>query len=169
MCIRLAEDHFTRLAESVGSDWLNRAERLLAGDTSSFEYGWLARLKSVIAFEGRGDIDEALNLAQVTYEIATRVSDCDLQALSLHDQGRAMAAKNLVNEGMELMEEAMIDAVAGELGALTTGRIYCNMIDICEKLADYRRANEWDQAARRWYQRVSNESGPGCVGSSEPK
>ncbi|MEE9365693.1 MAG: adenylate/guanylate cyclase domain-containing protein [Dehalococcoidales bacterium] len=159
MCIRLAEDHFIRLAESVGRGWLNRAERLLAGDTISVEYGWLARLKSVIAFEGRGDVDEALNLAQVTYETATRVSDRDLQALSLHDQGRAMVAKNLVNEGMELMEEAMIDVVAGELGALATGKIYCNMIDICEKLADYRRANEWDQAARRWCQRVSNESG----------
>jgi class 3 adenylate cyclase len=159
MCLRLAEDHFSRHAESVGRGWLNRAERLLAGETSSVEYGWLARLKSVIAFDGRGDVDEALNLARVTYETATQVSNRDLQALSLHDQGRVMVAKNLVNEGMELMEEAMIDVVAGELGALATGKIYCNMIDICEKLADYKRANEWDQAARRWCQHVSNESG----------
>jgi class 3 adenylate cyclase len=159
MCLRLAEDHFTRHADSVGRGWLSRAERLLAENTNSVEYGWLARLKAVIAFDGQGDIDEALNLAKVTYETATRVSDRDLQALSLHDQGRAMVAKNLVDEGMELMEEAMIDAVAGELGALVTGKIYCNMIDICEKLADYRRASEWDQAARRWCKRVSNESG----------
>ena len=159
MCLRLAEDHFSRHADSVGRGWLSRAERLLAERTSSVEYGWLARLKAIIAFEGRGDIDEALNLAKVTYETASRVSDRDLQALSLHDRGHFMVAKNLVNEGMELMEEAMIDAVAGELGALVTGKIYCNMIDICEKLADYRRASEWDQAARRWCKRVSNESG----------
>jgi class 3 adenylate cyclase len=158
MCLRLAEDHFNRHADSVGRGWLSRAERLLAEHTNSVEYGWLARLKAVIA-EGRGDIDEALNLAKVTYETATRVGDRDLQVLSLHDQGRAMVAKNLVEEGMELMEEAMIDAVAGELGALATGKIYCNMIDICEKLADYRRASEWDQAARRWCKRVANESG----------
>ena len=159
MCLRLAEDHFHRHADSVGRGWLSRAERLLSKNTNSVEYGWLARLKSVIAFDGRGDIDEALNLAKVTYETATRVGDRDLQVLSLHDQGRAMVAKNLVEEGMELMEEAMIDAVAGELGALATGKIYCNMIDICEKLADYRRASEWDQEARRWCKRVSNESG----------
>jgi hypothetical protein len=156
MCLRLAEDHFHRHADSVGRGWLSRADRLLSKNTNSVEYGWLARLKSVIAFDGRGDIDEALSLAKVTYDTATRVGDRDLQVLSLHDQGRAMVAKNLVDEGMELMEEAMIDAVAGELGALATGKIYCNMIDICEKLADYRRASEWDQEARRWCKRVSS-------------
>jgi hypothetical protein len=159
MCLRLAEDHFNRNADSVGRGWLSRAERLLAKNTNSVEYGWLARLKAIIAYEGQGDIDEALNLAKVTYETATRVGDRDLQVLSLHDKGRAMVAKNLVDQGMEIMEEAMIDAVAGELGALATGKIYCNMIDICEKLADYRRASEWDQEARRWCKRVSNESG----------
>jgi class 3 adenylate cyclase len=159
MCIRLAEDHFHRKADSVGRAWLSRAERHLADHSSSVEYGWLARLKAVIAFEGRGDIEEAIKLAKVTYETATKVSDRDLQALSRHDQGRAMVARNLVNDGMNVMEEAMIDAVAGKLGALATGKIYCNMIDICEKLADYRRASEWDQAARRWCKRVGNESG----------
>jgi class 3 adenylate cyclase len=159
MCIRLAEDHFQRKLDSVGRAWLNRAERLLADHPSSVEYGWLARLKAVIAFEGRGDIDESLKLSKITYETATHVSNRDLLALSRHDQGRAMVAKNLVNDGMNVMEEAMIDAVAGNLGALATGRIYCNMIDICEKLADYRRASEWDQAARRWCKRVGNESG----------
>lgn len=159
MCLRLAEDHFQRKADSVGRAWLSRAERLLAEHSNSVEYGWLARLKAVIAFEGRGDIDEALSLTKLTYETAVKTSSRDLQALSLHDQGRAMVAKNLVNEGMKLMEEAMIDAVAGKLGALATGKIYCNMIDICEKLADYRRASEWDQAARRWCKRVGNESG----------
>lgn len=159
MCIRLAEDHFQRKLDSVGRAWLSRAERLLADHSSSAEYGWLARLKAVIAFEGRGDIDEALSLSKVSYDAATRSSNRDLQALSRHDQGRAMVAKNLVTDGMNVMEEAMIDAVAGKLGALATGRIYCNMIDICEKLADYRRASEWDHAARRWCKRVGNESG----------
>jgi class 3 adenylate cyclase len=159
MCIRLAEDHFQRKLDAVGRAWLNRAERLLGDHPSSVEYGWLARLKAVIAFEGRGDIDESLKLSKITYETATHTSNRDLLALSRHDQGRAMVAKNLVNDGMNVMEEAMIDAVAGKLGALATGRIYCNMIDICEKLADYRRASEWDQAARRWCKRVGNESG----------
>jgi class 3 adenylate cyclase len=159
MCIRLAEDHFQRKLDSVGRAWLSRAERLLADHPNSVEYGWLARLKAVLAFEGRGDIEEALNLTKVSYETAARVNARDLQALALHDRGRAMVAKNLVNDGMKIMEEAMIDAVAGKLGALATGRIYCNMIDICEKLADYRRASEWDQAARRWCKRVGNESG----------
>ena len=70
-----------------------------------------------------------------------------------------LVAKGRVEDGMSLMEEAMVAAVAGELGAMATGRIYCNMIDICEKLADYRRAGEWDEEAKRWCDRVGHSSG----------
>src|SRR6185437_3977183 len=35
-------------------------------------------------------------------------------------------------------------------GPRTTGRIFCNMMSTCQKLADYRRAAEWTEAARHW-------------------
>ena len=76
-----------------------------------------------------------------------------------HDQGCVLVAMMRVDEGMALMETVMAAALGGELGARTTGRIFCNMMDICERLADYRRAGEWDDAARRWCVRTGHSSG----------
>ncbi|HEY5578558.1 MAG TPA: adenylate/guanylate cyclase domain-containing protein [Acidimicrobiia bacterium] len=159
VALRLAEDHFHRLSGSVGRGWLARANRLLGESPDSPEYGWLARANAVIAFERRGVPEEALAWAQTAFDRGFRDGDQDLQALSLHDQGRALVALGRTDEGMVLMEEAMVAAVGGELEAEVTGRIYCNMIDICERLADYGRAAEWDEAARRWCERVGNDSG----------
>ena len=155
----LAENHFQRHSESVGSGWLSRAEHLLEELQETLEYGWLARLKAVIAFESKAEFEKALQWSQTAFDVATAHGDRDLAALSLHDRGRVLVAQGNIDEGMSLMEEAMVAAVGGDLGARATGRIYCNMIDICEKLADYRRAAEWDKAARRWCDRVGHNSG----------
>ena len=159
VAIRLAEDHFHRLSGSVGRGWLARASRMLSQVPESTEYGWLARVNGVIAFESRGMPEEALTWAREAFDQGVTHGDRDLQALGLHDQGRSLVALGRIDEGMALMEEAMAAAVGGELGAEATGRIYCNMIDICERLSDYGRAAEWDDAARRWCERVGNESG----------
>jgi hypothetical protein len=37
--------------------------------------------------------------------------------------------------------------------ALWRGIIYCNAVDVCRRLADYRRASEWTDAAQRWCER----------------
>src|SRR5256884_2151450 len=55
----------------------------------------------------------------------------------------------------------MATAVSGELGPRVTGRIYCNMLGMCEKLADYQRAAEWSEAARRWCQQHTESGFPG--------
>jgi tetratricopeptide (TPR) repeat protein len=41
-------------------------------------------------------------------------------------------------------------AVSGELSSETTGRAYCLMMSMCERLADYQRAIEWSEAANQW-------------------
>lgn len=158
LSLRLAEDHFHRLEGSISRGWLARAERLLSEDETSVGFGWLARTRALIAFEGEGDIDKALHWAERGLEIAA-AGDRDLYALSLHDKGRLLIAQGRIDEGMPLMEEAMVAAIGGELGAMATGRIYCNMIDICEKMAEYGRAAQWDQAAQQWCERVGITSG----------
>jgi class 3 adenylate cyclase len=159
VALGLAEDHFHRLAGTVGSGWLNSAERLLEEELGSVEHGYLVRTQAVIAFEGRSDYPAALELARQACRIGAETGNRDLQALGLHDQGRILVAMGRVAEGMSLMDEAMVAAVGGGLGPMATGRIYCNMIGICEKLADYRRAGEWTEAARRWCERVGHDSG----------
>lgn len=157
--IALAENAFQKSSFSVGKGWLRRAEHLLEVEPESIEHGYLARLQERIACDGEGDLERAQALAERAYALGIRFHDRDLEMLALHDRGGILVAKGQVADGLALMEEAMAATLAGQLGAMTTGRIYCNMIDTCEKLADYRRAGEWDEAALRWCNRVGHASG----------
>jgi class 3 adenylate cyclase/predicted negative regulator of RcsB-dependent stress response len=159
VALALAEDHFHTSATAIGHAWLKRAGDFLESEPESIENGHLTRTRAVIAFETDGDLVKAMELAERAYELAVKFGDPDLQAVALHDQGRITVAQGRVNDGMALMDQAMVAAVSGELSAETTGKIYCNMIDICEQLADYRRAGDWSDAAKRWCERAGHSSG----------
>jgi len=161
VAVRLAEDFFRRQAKSLGNGWLKRAERLLQDVPECREHGALLRLHAMLAFDGAGDVDKALGLARRTADLATRFRDRDLQALAMHDVGRMLVSKGELAPGMALIDEAMAAAVGGELGPEVTGRIYCNMMGMCEKLADYQRAAEWSEAARRWCEQHTESGFPG--------
>jgi len=160
VAVRLAEDFFRRQAKSLGNGWLKRAERLLDDVQECAEHGALLRLHAIRALDD-GDVDKALGLARRTADIATRFHDRDLQALALHDIGRLLVSKGELAQGMALIDEAMAAAVGGDLGPEVTGRIYCNMLGTCEKLADYQRAAEWSEEAARWCGQHTESGFPG--------
>lgn len=155
----LAEQHGYMLSHAVASGWLHRAERLLQAEPPSLEHGYLARFKGRLAFDRDAQFDRAIALAEEGYALAVRFRDRDLEMVTLLDQGLAMVVKGDLEPGFALMDEAMAAAMGGELGAMATGRIYCNMIDACMRLGDYRRAVEWDHEADRWCTRFGHLSG----------
>jgi class 3 adenylate cyclase len=161
VALALAKGQFEQRAGAVGMAWLKRAERLLRDEPIGIEHGHLARLQAVIALEGDHDYERALALAAQTLDIGTRFGNRDLVALGLQDQGRALVARGQVSEGMALLDEAAVAALSGELLPMTTGIIYCNLIGTCEGMADYKRAGEWTDAARRWCDRQSIAAFPG--------
>ena len=161
VAMALAKDHYAKGASPIGSAWVTRAERLLADEPECVERGYLERLLSVIAFEGRGDLEAALAHAQRALDAGTQFGDRELQALARQDQGRALVAKGEVAEGMVLIDEATAAAVSGELSPYHTGVVYCNTITACKDLADYRRAGDWTEAAKRWCDRQSIAGFPG--------
>ena len=160
VAINLCFHHFAKLAPSVAAGWSSRAVRLLETEPDCPEHGHLARISTNVTMS-TGNLDGALEYARRTYEIGSRFGDRDLQAFGLFDQGNVLVAKGQVAEGMALLDEAMVAAVSGELGPFATGVIYCSMITTCERLADYRRAAEWTDAAQRWCDRQSIAGFPG--------
>ncbi len=160
MAVELAHDYSLKLVPSVAEAWLHRAGRLLHDEPECTEQGWLSRLCAEIAMN-RGDLDQALEHARRTLEIGTRLGDRDLQATSLHDRGRALIAKGQLAEGLALIDEATAAAVGGELGLYPTAVIYCNTIIACRDLADYQRAGDWSEAAKRWCERQALTGFPG--------
>lgn len=159
--IFLFRDYGSKGEGTVARAWLNRAERLLAHQPECVETAWFERTQTVFALEGLHDLDSALVHAQRTLEMATRLSDRDLMALGLHDQGRILVAMGRVDEGVAMMDEATVAALAGELAPFPTAAIYCNTITSCHGLADYRRAGEWTEAAKRWCERQAIAGFPG--------
>jgi DNA-binding winged helix-turn-helix (wHTH) protein len=160
VALALAEDHFHRLAPSVAQGWFRRAERHLGDRGDVLEAGWLHRMRAVMAL-GQRRFDDALADADRALEIARRAGDADLDALVLQDRGRILIAIGRVAEGMALLDEAMAAVAGGELTPHTTGRTYCNIISVCERLSDYGRAAEWHGVALRWSEPYATSGFPG--------
>ncbi|MGE5729221.1 MAG: protein kinase domain-containing protein [Gemmatimonas sp.] len=161
VAIAVAEDYFHKLARSVAHGWLQRAERHLEGLPESVQHGWMARSKAMLALGEEKDFERAWALAGTALDIGRRLGDRDLQMLALQDRGRMLVSQGRVVEGMAAIDEAMAASASGQIGARTTGRIYCNMMSTCERLADYRRAREWNEAVRQWCEPHSGSGYPG--------
>jgi tetratricopeptide (TPR) repeat protein len=161
VAIAVGEDYFHKLSRSVAHGWLQRAQRHLDGVPECIEHGWMARTRAMLALEEDRDVEKAWALAEQARDIATRMGDRNLQTLALQDCGRILVSKGRVADGMAAIDEAMAITSSGQLGPRTTGRILCNMMSTCEKLADYRRAGEWNQAARQWCEPHAQSGYPG--------
>ena len=149
VALHLCMDHLLRDRPAVAAGWLMRAQRHLDGQPEGVEQGFLAQVEATAA-RFRGDLDAAVALARRATEIGRRFGHRDLIALGTSAQGLALVACGRVPEGTALLDEAMTSVVAGELGSLTTGTIYCDVLWACLELADLRRAGEWNEAARAW-------------------
>jgi class 3 adenylate cyclase len=156
----LARDNIIRRRSSIGMGWFRRCERLLEGKPESVEHAHLEQLRSMIA-AADGQLEAAAAHAARAVELGARFGDRDIQARALSNQGDALVAQGRVDEGMALLEEATVAAVSGELGPMATGIVYCNMISVCANMADYRRAGEWTEAAKRWCERQAISGFPG--------
>ena len=135
------------MSKTIAKAWVSRARQLLEGKEDTAAYGFLVRWDMSTALAD-GDLDRALEIGEQLMEIATRLGHHDLVALALQDKGRVLMAQGHVTAGLELIDEAMLAAVAGELTPMTTGRSYCNMLDACATVADYERGGRVERRCR---------------------
>jgi class 3 adenylate cyclase len=158
--LSLSHDYSGKLAHSIAQGWYGRAERLLEKEDESPAHGHLGWMRSH-AFLDAGDLDAALKEAERVLDLGMRYGDRDLQGYGLLQKGRVLVAKGQVPEGLALLDEATVGAVSGELGPLASGIIYCLAITTTTQLADYGRAGQWTEAAKRWCERQSISGFPG--------
>lgn len=161
VALAVSEDYFHKLSRSVAHGWLQRAERHLTELPESIEHGWMARTRAMLALEEDRNPETAWKFSEQAFDIACRLGDRDLQTLALQDRGRMLVSQGRVAEGMSAIDEAMAAAASGQIGPRTTGRMFCNMMSTCEKMADYRRAREWNETARQWCEPHGQSGYPG--------
>ncbi|MFL5778383.1 MAG: adenylate/guanylate cyclase domain-containing protein [Chloroflexota bacterium] len=158
--IHLGYDNLLKSSYTVATAWLNRADRLLARVDENAGHGWLAATRALEAAL-TGDTAAAIEQATRAYEIAQRFGDRNLEVLALSCKGLNLVADGQVDEGMALLDEATVPAVAGELDADVAGGVCCATIGACSALGDWRRAGEWTEAQDRWCQREGINGYPG--------
>ncbi|MGH2710902.1 MAG: LuxR C-terminal-related transcriptional regulator [Actinomycetota bacterium] len=157
---RVGEQYGMRMAMPQAQGWAAKAMRLGEEDPSWPVHGWLVWMQGLMSWF-QPDFEAAIASYDQALELATKSGDRDLAGMSLHDKGHALCLLGRVEEGLALLDEAMVAVVGGELEPHAAGYVYCGMIAACSKLGDYRRAADWTEATLRWCDRHTVPAFPG--------
>lgn len=135
------------------SGWFGRAGRTLERvDSECAERGYVM-LPTGLRKMGQGDYEGCEQTAIEAQGLAERFGDADLLALAMHMRGRALLRRGRVEEGLSLLDEAMVSVVSDELSPQVTGVVYCSVISACREVYAVRRAQEWTTALTAWCER----------------
>ena len=128
--------------------WLARAEHLLQGQHESPADAWLAVVRT---YERMliGDVQGARQWSERAIEVGTK-HDAAACAVGRVAGARLRILDGEVPEGLALLEEVGVAAVSGDLDALSTGIVYCELVCALQGLAQYDVAEEWTEAMERW-------------------
>lgn len=127
-----------RSVEQAGQDCVERGYLLIPV--------WLGQMAG-------GDWETGYATAAAAAEIGERFGDADLVWLARDEQGRARLKQGRVGDGLALVDEVLVIALAGELSPIVTGIVYCNTIAFCASVYELRHARAWTEALKRWCDR----------------
>ena len=135
---------------AVASGWLSRCRRLaeeLGEDCHELGYALNLELLQRIF---TGQLEGTLELAERVTDHGRRYADPDLLTQGLNAQGRLLLYSGRVREGLELLDEAMLEVATGEVSPIFAGHVYCSLIEACQELGDWGRVAGWTSALTRW-------------------
>ncbi|HET7297371.1 MAG TPA: LuxR C-terminal-related transcriptional regulator [Gemmatimonadaceae bacterium] len=147
---RLAVELQLRGAIAPASGWFARAQHIL--DEAGIECvvrGYLL-IPSAIQRIMQGDPAAGDDLFNQAAEIARRYGDRNLACKAVQGRGRALIRLGRVREGVALLDEAMVAAMAGDVSPMIAGDAYCTVLEACQEIFDLRRAYEWTMSLARW-------------------
>ncbi|MFI5307752.1 MAG: LuxR C-terminal-related transcriptional regulator [Polyangiales bacterium] len=132
------------------SAWLSRCRRICERHPEGCaEQGYLC-LPLARQQLGVGDADAAYATASEAAAIGERFGDAELLTLARQLQGRVLLSCGRHDEGLALLDEAMLAISSGELSPVVTGLVYCGVIACCRQVYALDRAREWTAALTDW-------------------
>lgn len=146
----LALELFNRGEMANGGGWLARAQRLLDDyGQECVEQGYLLLPLALRTLES-GDPAGARETSLRATELGGRYGEPDLVTWGLLGQGASLIRMGRPDDGLALLDEAMVAVAAEEVSPLVAGRVYCAVILRCQEAFDLRRAHEWTAALSDW-------------------
>ena len=139
---------FTRGEFAIAAGWVGRAGTL-AEERGSGEYGWLLipRAYGCIA---KGDYATAEGLLHRATELGLGRGDIDLVTVATTMRGRATLKLGSLEDGLALLDAAMVRILTRATSPRTTSVMYCAAIGSCYEVQEIARAAEWSVALDRW-------------------
>jgi ATP/maltotriose-dependent transcriptional regulator MalT len=140
----------TRGDMGPAAGWFARGQRLVERRPEDcVERGYLL-IPRGFQQSAAGEHEASFETAGAAAEVGRRFRDVDLTALSVQLQGWSLVHQGRVDEGLALLDEAMVAVTAGETSPYVAGIVYCGVIACCEQTFEPRRASEWTNALTRW-------------------
>jgi DNA-binding CsgD family transcriptional regulator len=135
---------------AVAGGWVARAQRILENEPDDVvEHGYLL-IHEFYGHLSRGDLARAEETATRVVKAGRRFGNPDLVAEGLVSWGRIAIYRGRVQEGLALLDEAMVGISADEVSPVFAGVVYCTLIEGCQELADFARMSSWTVALSRW-------------------
>lgn len=132
------------------SAWMQRAQRHAQQFGSECAAQGYLLLPTVMRHMATGEFTNAGDAAARALAIGERCRENDLVAFAKSLLGRARVRQGRVDEGVALLDEAMLAAVGGALTPIVTGLIYCNLIACCRQVYAWERSREWTRVLSEW-------------------
>jgi DNA-binding CsgD family transcriptional regulator len=132
------------------SGWFARAGRLIEDcEEDCVEKGLLLIPVALQVMYG-GDPQKAYKIFQQAAQTGENFNDADLKTFSSLGSGQSLIMQEKIQEGVAMLDEAMVSVESDDVSPIVVGIVYCAVIEACQKIFDLRRAQEWTTALSRW-------------------
>lgn len=129
--------------------WIRRAEALLADEEEGPVDAVVAAVQTYERFMC-GDLEGARQQAGLAIELGRRHGALAPEVIGRTAQARVEILEGRVAEGIDQLEEVGAVLMSGQVDALTTGMMLCEVVCAAQGLARHDLAAEWTEAMDRW-------------------
>ncbi|MDQ0863744.1 helix-turn-helix transcriptional regulator [Arthrobacter globiformis] len=133
-----------------GAGWLARARRIVEDLTEPCPFEGLLSVPTGLNALYQGDGTAAAEAFTRAADLGREHGDADTAALGTLGLGQAKILLGQLDDGLALLDEAMVAVTVGEISPVPAGIIYCAVIETCHLAFDLHRAHEWTRALDRW-------------------
>src|SRR4029077_1461613 len=130
---------FGNLAAARG--WLSKGARVIEDEVPMMQ----GELLGATAYVTEDPVASE-SLARRALEIGRANGTANLELVAMTAVGNALVQQGRISEGMALLDEAMVGAIAGEGDPLTVAQASCMTMVVCGSCFDIERASQWVQA-----------------------
>ncbi len=129
--------------------WLRRADRLLEDHDPCAVDALVAAVRAYERFMS-GDMEAASVQAARAVELGERLDVMPAVVIGRTASGRLAVLDGDVDGGLDQLDEVAALLMSGDVDALTTGMMYCELVCAAQGLGRHERAQEWTEAMERW-------------------